>query len=218
LLATLRARIGHFAVWFTIALLLLLAVWRFLSPFYAQGMATVGQTLLNATGMLPPDSHLEARDRRVWIVRPVTKSDGSAGMATVNVLDDATYVNIILLVSLTIATPLLGLAAKAKVCLAGVAGLSILHLTDLYIKLRWTALYPGLQAHGMMPEAAHPFTVKLYEWFYAFFSVNGFGLFPILLWFAAAAFWWPRQAQIQDEDKPAGGDRKRKKGAAARKR
>lgn len=209
MLATLRARIGPFAAWFAITLLLLLAVWRFLSPFYAQGMATVGQTILNATGMLPLDSHLEARDRRVWIVRPVTKSDGSAGMATVNVLDDATYVNIILLVSLTVATPLLGLAAKAKVCLAGGAGLSILHLADLYIKLRWTALYPGLQAHGMMPEAAHPFTVKLYEWFYAFFSVNGFGLFPILLWFSAAAFWWPQQAQIQDEDKP-GRRRKRR--------
>lgn len=216
MLATLKARIGRFAAWFTIALLLLLAVWRFLSPFYAQGMATVGQTLLHATGMLSPDSHLEARDRRVWIVRPVTKSDGSAGMATVNVLDDATYVNMILLVSLTVATPLLGPATKAKVCLAGGAGLSILHLTDLYIKLRWTALYPGLQAYGMLPEAAHPFTVKLYEWFYAFFSVNGFGLFPILLWFAATAFWWPQQAQIQDEDKPS--RRKRAKGAATHKR
>lgn len=217
MLATLKARIGRFAAWFTIALLLLLAVWRFFSPFYAQGMATVGQTLLHATGMLPPDSHLEARDRRVWIVRPVTKSDGSAGMATVNVLDDATYVNMILLVSLTVATPLLGLATKAKVCLAGGAGLSILHLTDLYIKLRWTALYPGLQAYGMLPETASPLTVKLYEWCYAFFSVNGFGLFPILLWFAATAFWWPQQAQIQDEDKP-GRRRKRAKGAATHKR
>lgn len=195
MLDALRTRLGPFAARFALALLLLLAVWRFLSPLYAQGMAAIGQTVLAATGMLPPGSQLEARDRRVWVTRPVTKLDGSQGTATVNVLDDATYVNIVLLTALTIATPLLAWPARAKVFLTGGAALSVLHLIDLAIKLRWTAVYPGLPAHGVMPEAASPVAVKAYEWVFAFFSVNGFGLFPILVWFAAVAFWWPQPAQ-----------------------
>jgi len=218
LLDALRTRLGPFAVRFALAFLLLLAVWRFFSPFYAQGMAAIGQTLLTATGTLPPGSQLEARDRRVWVTRPVTKVDGSQGMATVNVLDDATYVNIVLLAALTIATPVLAWPARAKVFLAGGAALSILHLIDLAIKLRWTAVYPGLPARGVIPEAASPVAVKAYEWMFAFFSVNGFGLFPILVWFAATAFWWPRADPTPQEGISGRNRSKRMKGAAARRR
>jgi hypothetical protein len=34
--------------------------------------------------------------------------------------------------------------------------------------------------------------LRIYEWLYAFFSVIGFGLFPILVWIGVVSLWWPR--------------------------
>lgn len=158
-------------------------------------MAAAGGTLLNAASLLPHGSHLEARERRVWIFRPVTKVDGSRGTAGINVLDDSTYFNFALLISLIAATPSLRWLEKAKAFCLGGGVLACLHLADLYVKLRWTAIYPGLREHGVIPEAASAATVKMYEWLYAFFSVIGFGLFPILVWIGVVSVWWPRDAK-----------------------
>ncbi len=192
MLATLAARLLPFAARFLLTFALLLAVWSFVSPLYARGMAAAGGTLLDAASLLPPGSRLEARDRRVWIFRPVTKTDGSRAVAGVNVLDDATTFNFVLLISLIAATPSLRWRGQAKALCLGLAVLALLHLADLYVKLRWTAIYPGLRQVGVIPEAASPATVKIFEWLYAFFSVLGFGLFPILVWIGAVSLWWPR--------------------------
>ncbi len=191
--ATVAARLLPFAARFTLTFLLLLVIWPFVSPLYARTMAAAGGKLLNTVSLLPSGSHLEVRDRRVWIFRPVTKVDGSRGLAGVNVLDDATYFNCVLLASLIVATPSLRWSATAKALGLGLALLASLHLADLYVKLKWTAIYPGLRLYGVVPEAASPATVKLYEWLYAFFSVIGFGLFPILVWIGVVGVWWPRR-------------------------
>jgi len=193
LFATVAARLLPFAARFTLTFLLLLVLWPFVSPLYARTMATAGGKLLVTVSLLPSGSHLEVRDRRVWIFRPVTKVDGSRGVASVNVLDDATYFNCVLLASLIVATPSLRWSATAKALGLGLALLASLHFADLYVKLKWTAIYPGLRLYGVVPEAASPATVKLYEWLYAFFSVIGFGLFPILVWIGVVGLWWPRR-------------------------
>ncbi|HZY30057.1 MAG TPA: hypothetical protein VFF86_00300 [Candidatus Methylomirabilis sp.] len=191
--ATVAARLLPFAARFTLTFLLLLVLWPFVSPLYARTMATAGGKLLDTVSLLPSGSHLEVRDRRVWIFRPVTKVDGSRGLAGVNVLDDATYFNCVLLASLIVATPSLRWSATAQALGLGLALLASLHFADLYVKLKWTAIYPGLRLHGILPEAASPATVKLYEWLYAFFSVIGFGLFPILVWIGVVRLCWPRR-------------------------
>lgn len=188
----LAARLWSFAGRFLVTFALLVTLWPLVSPIYARAVASLGGPLLNATSLSPPGSRLEARNRRVWIFRPVTKVDGSLGMAGVNVLDDATYFNFVLLVSLIAATPSLGLGGKAKAFCLGAGILALLHLADLVVKLRWTAIYPGLRLHGIIPEAASPVVLKSYEWLYALFSVLGFGLFPILVWIGVVSLWWPR--------------------------
>jgi len=230
LLATLAAKLLPFAGRFILAFALLLAVWPLLSPLYAEVMAAAGRRLLTATSLLSPRSRLEVRDRRVWIFRPVTKVDGSPGVAGVNVLDDASYFNAVLLAALIVATPALPWLAKAKGLALGLTSLAILHLADLYVKLRWTALFPGLRLHGVIPEAASPATVKTYEWLYAFFSVIGFGLFPILVWIGVLGLWWPRNPSrepdsssptsgpTQSEDRPPDAIRRRSSRPGARTR
>ncbi len=192
MLATLAGSLLPSAGRFIVAFLLLLACWRAISPWYASAIAAGAGRLLHALSLIPPGSRLEARDQRVWIFRPVTKIDGSPGMAGVNVLDDATYFNAVLLASLIAATPALRWATKAKALGLGVGLLASLHLADLYVKLKWTAISPALPRLGVTPEAASLATVKLYEWLYAFFSIMGFGLFPILVWIGAVSLWWPR--------------------------
>ena len=192
MLTTLAARLLPFAARFILTFLLFLAVWPVVSPLYARAMAAAGGTLLHAVSSLPPGSRLEAKDRRVWIFRPVTKVDGSFGMAGVNVLDDSTYFNGVLLASLIVATPFLRWPAKVKAFGLGLSLLASLHFADLYVKLRWTAIFPGLRLQGVVPEPASAVTVKLYEWLYAFFSVIGFGLFPILVWIGVISLWWAR--------------------------
>lgn len=190
--ATLAANLRSFAVRFLLTFLLLLFLWPLASPVYARAMAALGNSLLGAASLMPPASHLEARDRRVWIFRPVTKVDGTPGMAGVNVLDDSTYFNFVLLTSLIAATPSLGWIRKAKTLLLGAGLLAFLHLADLLVKLKWTAIHPSLRLRGVVPDAASPATLKLFEWLYAFFSVIGFGLFPILVWLGVVSLWWPR--------------------------
>ncbi len=192
---TLADRLLAFAARFLLAFLLLLAIWPFASPLYARAMAAAGGAVLDRLSLLPPGSHLEARDRRVWIFRPVTKADGSQGMAGINVLDDATYFNFVLLASLIVATPSIGWSGKAKAFCLGSVVLASLHLADLYVKLKWTGTYPGLRGYGVIPEAASPAALKSYEWLYAFFSVIGFGLFPILVWIGVISLWWARGAK-----------------------
>lgn len=211
--ATLAARLLPFAARFLLTFLLLLALWPLASPLYARAMAAAGGAVLDTVSLLPPGSHLEARDRRVWIFRPVTKVDGSPGMAGINVLDDSTYFNFVLLASLIAATPSLGWPGKAKAFALGGALLAFLHLADLYVKLRWTAIFPGLRLHGVVPEAASPATVKSYEWLYAFFSVIGFGLFPILVWVGVMSLWWARGGQA-----PGKTDGKKRTGSEGRPR
>jgi hypothetical protein len=192
LFAALASRLLPFAGRLLLTFLILLTLWPFVSPFYARAMAVAGGTVLTALSALPPGSHLEARGRRVWAFRPVTKVDGSPGTAGMNVLDDSTYFNFVLLVSLIVATPSLPWTRKAKAACLGAGALGLLHLADLYVKLKWTAVYPGLRLHGVIPEPASTATLKVLEWLYAFFSVLGFGLFPILVWIGVVSLWWPR--------------------------
>jgi hypothetical protein len=191
LFAALASRLLPFAGRLLVTFLILLALWPFVSPLYARAMAAAGTTVLTTLSVLPPGSHLEARDRRVWVFRPVTKVDGSPGTAGMNVLDDNTYFNFVLFISLIAATPLPWIR-KAKAAALGAAVLGSLHLVDLYVKLKWTAIYPGLRAHGVVPEPASAATLKVLEWLYAFFSVLGFGLFPILIWIGVVSLWWDR--------------------------
>lgn len=194
----LATRLLRFAARFALTFLLLLAVWPFLSGPYARATAAAGGTILRAVSFLPAGSRLEARDRRVWILRPVVKVDGSQGVLRVNVLDDATYFNTVLLASLIVATPSLGWAYRAKALCLGAAALWLLHLVDLYVKLKWTAIFPGLRQHGVVPDPASPATVVLFEWLYAFFSLIAFGFFPVLIWAAAIGLWWARERQAAD--------------------
>lgn len=191
--AALASRLFPFAARFLVTFVLLLAIWPFVSPLYARATAAAGGTVLKALALLPTGSHLEARDRRVWMFRPVTKVDGSRGMAGVNVLDDTTFVNLLLLPSLIVATPSLGWMNRAKALGLGAGLLWLLHLADLYVKLKWISIFPGLSLHGVVPDAASPATLKLFEWLYAFFSVIGFGLFPILVWIGVVSLCWRRE-------------------------
>lgn len=188
----LAARPVSFALRFLLTFLLLLAVWRFISPFYARAMAVAGQGLLRAVSLLPTGSRLEARENRVWIFRPVTKTDGTSAMAGINVLDEATYFNLVILLSLIVATTFLSWSAMAGASAIGLAILALLHLSDLYVKLKWTAIFPGLRLSGVVPEVASPLTLKTFEWLYAFFSLFGFGLFPIVIWVGVVNLWWDR--------------------------
>jgi hypothetical protein len=205
LFAALATSLLRFAARFLLIFLLLLALWPFVSGLYARATAAAGGTVLRAVSLLPTGSHLEARDRRVWIFRPVTKVDGSRGMAGVNVLDDATFFNSLLLASLIVATPSLGWASRLKALCLGGALLWFTHLADLYVKLKWIAIYPGLRQHGVVPDPASPATLTIFEWLYAFFSLLGFGLFPILIWIAVVGLWWPfdgARDRPREEDAP----------------
>ncbi len=128
----------------------------------------------------------------MWIFRPVTKTDGTRATVGINVLDEATYFNLLILLSLIVATPSLRWQAKAAASAVGLAALWVLHLSDLYVKLKWTAIHPSLRLMGVVPEAASTLTLKTFEWLYAFYSVIGFGLFPILVWIGVVTLWWPR--------------------------
>lgn len=188
----LGARPFSFALRFLLTFLLLLAVWRFISPFYARAMAVTGQGLLRTVSLLPPGSRLEARENRVWVFRPVTRADGTSAMAGINVLDEAIYFNLVILLSLIVATPSLRWSAMAGASAIGLAVLALLHLSDLYVKLKWTAIFPGLRLSGVIPDVASPLTLKVFEWLYAFFSLFGFGLFPVVIWIGVVSLWWDR--------------------------
>lgn len=174
--------------------LLLFALWPVVSPFYARAMAATGQAVLKAVALLPPEGRLETRDNRVWVFRPVTRNDGTTATAGINVLDEGTYFNLVILLALIAATPSLRWKAAAGATVTGLAILSLTHLSDLYVKLRWTAIFPGLRASGVVPDAASPLVLKTFEWLFAFYSVIGFGLFPILIWIGVAWLWMGRDA------------------------
>lgn len=178
----LAARPLPFILRFSLTFLLLLALWPVISPYYARAMAVTGQTLLKTLALLPPEGHLEVRENRVWVFRPVSRIDGTQATAGVNVLDEGTYFNLVILLALIVATPTLDWKAGGAASVLGLATLGLLHLSDLYVKLRWTAIFPGLQRSGLIPEVVSPLTLKAFEWLYAFYSVIGFGLFPILAW------------------------------------
>ena len=188
----LAAKLLPFAIRFLVTFLLLLILWPVVSPFYARAMAASGQALLRTISLLPRGSRLEARQNRVWILRPVTKIDGTRAMAGINVLDEGTYFNLVILISLVVATPSLRWWKKGVVAATGLAMLWLLHLADLYVKMKWTAVHPGLRQSGVIPEAASPIVLKIFEWLFAFFSVIGFGLFPILVWLGVTWLWLKR--------------------------
>jgi hypothetical protein len=194
LFRALAPKLLSFTLQFLLTFLLLLALWPFTSPLYARFTAAAGGTLLRTIALLPSGGHLEARENRVWVFRPVTRIDGTTATAGVNVLDEATYFNLVILVSLIVATPSLGWGGKGGAAASGVVVLWLLHLTDLYVKLKWTAIFPGLRLRGVVPEPATLVTVKTFEWLYAFFSVVGFGLFPILVWLGVARLWRKRES------------------------
>lgn len=181
----LAARLFPFLLRFSLTFLLLLALWPVVSPYYGRAMAATGQTIFRTLALLPPEARLEMRENKVWVIRRVTRSDGTAATAGVNVLDEGTYFNLVILLALITATPTLNWKARGAASVIGLAILGLLHLSDLYVKLRWTAVFPGLHGSGLIPEAASPLTVALFEWLYAFYSVIGFGLFPILIWIGA---------------------------------
>ena len=178
----LAARLLPFVLRFSLTFLLLFALWPVVSPYYARAMAVTGQALLKTLALMPPEGHLEVRENRVWVFRPVRRSDGTQATAGVNVLDEGTYFNLVILLALVAATPTLDWKGKGTASGLGLAILGLLHLSDLYVKLRWTAIFPDLRSSGVIPEAASPLVLKTYEWLYAFYSVIGFGLFPILVW------------------------------------
>lgn len=188
----LAARLFRSALWFFLTFLLLLALWPLISPLYARATAAAGGAILRSISLLPPGGRLEARENRVWIVRPVTKLDGTRATARINVLDEGIYFNLVILLSLIVATPFLSWSAKGRASVIGLAILWLLHLSDLYVKLKWTAIYPGLRLAGVLPEAASPITVKTFEWLYAFYSVIAFGLFPLVVWLGVVSIWWNR--------------------------
>ena len=194
MLKALAAKVLPFSIWFLLTFAALLALWRFISPLYAEAMAVTGQRVLETVSLLSQGSRLVARDNRVWVARPVTRTDGTAATAGINVLDEATYFNLVILLSLIVATPALSWRRKGLASLVGLAVLAVLHLLDLYVKLKWTAIYPGLRMSGIMPEPASPITLKTFEWLYAFFSVIGFGLFPIVIWIGVVSLWTARHA------------------------
>ncbi len=189
MLKALASRVLPFSIWFLLTFVALLALWRFISPFYAEAMAVTGQQVLSTLSLISRESRLVARDNRVWVVRPVTKVDGTSATAGLNVLDEGTYFNLVILLSLIVATPGLSWRRKGLASLISFAMLAVLHLLDLYVKLKWTAIYPGLRLSGVIPEPASPITLKTFEWTFAFFSVIGFGLFPIVIWIGVVSLW-----------------------------
>jgi len=194
LFKTLAANVLPFTIWFLLTFAALLALWRFISPLYAETMAVTGERVLRTLSLLPQGSRLAAQDNRVWVARPVTRTDGTSATAGLNVLDEATYFNLVIFLSLIVATPALSWRRKGLASLTGLAALAALHLLDLYVKLKWTAIYPGLRMSGVIPEPASPITLKTFEWLFAFFSVIGFGLFPVVIWIGVVSLWKLRHA------------------------